>query len=70
MIHLNKRKLEIAQIRAGSSDKTTGEKAGLSQQSINLIKHGRPCRIETAYAIAKALEVDPIEIMEERYYEN
>lgn len=65
MIKLNKRKLEIAQLRAGANDRTTGEKAGVTQQSINLIKHGRPCRIKTAHAIAAALNVDPLEIMED-----
>ncbi len=41
------------------------KKSGLSRQTISCIKQGKRCREETAKKIAKALDVDVTEILED-----
>lgn len=52
-------------MRQDMTQKQLAEKAGVSRVTINGVKSGKGCSAETAKKIAKALDVDVTEILED-----
>lgn len=63
MLFLDETKIEIAQARKGFSNTDLVSKTGLSPGTINNIKNGKHCKPETLHSIAKALDVDPKDLI-------
>ena len=63
MLRLDETKIEIAQARKGISNWDLVKITGLSQVTINNIKNGKRCKPENAHSIAKALDVDPEDLI-------
>lgn len=64
MLFLDETKIEIAQARKGFSNTDLVSKTGLSPGTINSIKKGKHCKPETLHSIAKALDVDPKDLIQ------
>lgn len=63
MLTLDETKIEIAQARKGISNMDLVKITGLSQVTINNIKNGKRCKPENVHSIAKALDVDPKDLI-------
>lgn len=63
MLILNSNNLEIAQARENVSLKCLAERTGLCFGTLRNAKLGKPCKPETVHSIAKALNVDPAELV-------
>lgn len=63
MLTLDETKIEIAQARKGISNLDLVKLTGLSQVTINNIKNGKRCKPENVHSIAKALDVDPKDLI-------
>lgn len=63
MITLDDTKIEIAQARKGISNSDLAKITGLSQGTISNIKNGKRCKPENVHSIAKALDVDPEDLI-------
>ena len=63
MLILDETKIEIAQARKGISNSDLVSKTGLNPGTINSIKKEKRCKPETLHSIAKALGVDPKELI-------
>lgn len=63
MLRLDETKIEIAQARKGISNWDLVKITGLSQVTINNIKNGKRCKPENVHNIAKALDVDPEDLI-------
>ncbi len=63
MLTLDETKIEIAQARKGISNLDLVKITGLSQVTINNIKNGKRCKPENVHSIAKALDVDPKDLI-------
>lgn len=63
MLTLDETKIEIAQARKGISNTDLVKITGLSQVTINNIKNGKHCKPENVHSIAKALDVDPKDLI-------
>ena len=65
MLFLSDDKIELAQARKGLSQTDLAKLSGLSSLTINSVKKGHPCKPETLHKLAKALDVDPSELLQE-----
>lgn len=63
-VRLDDIKLYIAMSRSGLNTGEIAEKAGISRNTLSLIKNGKICTPQTAQKIATALEVDVTELIE------
>lgn len=63
MLILDETKIEIAQARKGISNSDLVSKTGLNPGTINSIKKGKRCKPENLHSIAKALDVDPKDLI-------
>lgn len=63
MLTLDETKIEIAQARKGISNLDLVKLTGLSPVTINNIKNGKRCKPENVHSIAKALDVDPEDLI-------
>lgn len=63
MLTLDETKIEIAQARKGISNLDLVKITGLSQVTINNIKNGKRCKPKNVHSIAKALDVDPKDLI-------
>lgn len=63
-MRMNKLKLSYAMLKAGvDSSKRLAELAGISVNTISRILNGGSAKVATVRKIAKALNVDPIELL-------
>lgn len=60
---IDSKKLGLAMVRAGCAFKELAEAAGVSRATLSYINCGKSCRPATLGRIAKALGVDPTEII-------
>lgn len=63
MLRLDETKIEIAQARKGISNLDLVKLTGLSRVTINNIKKGKHCKPENVHSVAKALDVDPKDLI-------
>ena len=61
---LNKTKIQLKMAKLGINQQELAERAEASRQTISCVMNGRACRPELLGRIAKALEVEPEEIIE------
>ena len=66
MLHLDETKIELAQARKGLSQKELIEKSGIAINTLQSIFSGKGCKPETVHKLAKALGVDPAELLKEK----
>ena len=65
MYRISKSKLSVAMLNAGvESSKKLAELAGVSANTVSRFNNGGSTKFPTIQAIAKALGVDPVEIIE------
>ena len=64
-MQIDPKKLQLAMARNCISIKNLAEKSGITTQTIIKVQCGRKVRPETAGLLAKALGVDPSEIIKE-----
>ncbi|MBR4027657.1 MAG: helix-turn-helix transcriptional regulator [Lachnospiraceae bacterium] len=62
---LDKKKVQLRMAKLGLNQSQFAERAEISRQTISYVMNGRRCRPELLGKIAKALEVDPVEIIED-----
>lgn len=66
MYKINRNKLKLAMLAAGiGSAKQLGELAGVSTNTLSRINNACSAKIPTIQALANALKVDPIDLIEE-----
>lgn len=63
-MRLNRIKIQLLMAKACSSQAALADKAEISRQTLSAVMNGRNCRPELLGRIAKALEVEPEEIIE------
>lgn len=63
MLVLDSTNIEIAQASNGIKNMDLVSKTGLCLQTILRIKRGKPCKPETVHSIAKALNMDPADLV-------
>lgn len=63
-MRINRFKLTMELMRQDMTQKQLAEKAGVSRVTVNGIKSGRSCSDEVGKKIARALGVDPEEIVD------
>lgn len=61
----NKKALQLAMARACAGRKEISERAGMSEMTVKNVLDGRSVRPATLGKVARALGVDPLEIMEQ-----
>lgn len=61
----NKKALQLAMARACVGRKEISEKAGMPEMTVKNVLDGRSVRPATLGKVARALGVDPLEIMEQ-----
>lgn len=64
-MRIDRRKLIITMLDNNINQKQLAELTGVSRATINNVKNGRSCSDATAHKIAKALNVDVTEIIEQ-----
>lgn len=65
MLRVDKTKIEILQARKGLSVGKLITISGLTEKTIQNMKHGKPCKPLSVHKLAKALGVDVTEIIKE-----
>ncbi len=70
-MRLDEIKLAIAMARNGFNLTKLAQKSGVSRQTLSMIKAGKRCRVDIAVKIAKALNCDVRELLEDSpsYYD-
>lgn len=63
-MRLNRKKVQLLMAELEINQQTLALKAGISRQTISAVMNGRNCRPELLGRIAKALEVEPEDIIE------
>lgn len=63
-MRLNRTKIQLLMAKRLISQAALADNAGVSRQSMSAVMNGRNCRPELLGKIAKALEVEPEEIIE------
>lgn len=63
-MRLNRTKIQLLMAKACTTQGALADKAGISRQTLSAVMNGRSCRPELLGRIAKALEVEPEEIIE------
>lgn len=63
-MRLNTRKIQLIMAKACINQASLAGRAGISRQTMSAVMNGRNCRPELLGKIAKALEVEPEEIIE------
>ncbi|MEW4415132.1 helix-turn-helix transcriptional regulator [Clostridium sp. AN503] len=63
-MRLNTRKIQLLMAKACINQASLAGLAGISRQTMSAVMNGRNCRPELLGKIAKALEVEPEEIIE------
>ncbi len=64
-MRVDRKKLVCAMMDADLNTKQLAEKAGVSRATTCSIKNGKSCNYDTAVKLAKALEVDVTELIEQ-----
>lgn len=65
-MHVSKTKTGLAMLRAGIGEqKVLAEKAGLHPNTVSNIMRGASAKAETVGKLAKALNIDPAELIEQ-----
>lgn len=62
---LSKIKVQLRMAKLGFNQPQLAQKAGVSRQTLSCVMNGRECRPELFGRIAKALDVEPEEIIED-----
>ena len=60
---INKRKVQLRMAKLGINQPQLAERAGTTKQTITNLMKGKGCKPETFGRIAKALEVEPEDII-------
>ena len=63
MLNLDKRKILLSMARVGIGRQELLEAAGVSSRTFDDVMAGRPVRPKTVWKVAKALKVDPEELV-------
>lgn len=63
-MRLNRTKIQLLMAKSCIVQGALADKAGISRQTLSAVMNGRSCRPELLGRIAKALEVEPEEIIE------
>lgn len=63
-MRLDKMKISLLMADFGINQKQLAGKAGVSRQTLSAVMNGRSCRPELLGKLAKALKVEPKEIVE------
>lgn len=63
-MRLNRTKIQLLMAKGCIVQGALADKAGISRQTLSAVMNGRSCRPELLGRIAKALEVEPEEIIE------
>lgn len=63
-MRLSRTKIQLLMAKACTTQGTLADKAGISRQTLSAVMNGRSCRPELLGRIARALEVEPEEIIE------
>lgn len=63
-MRLDKRKIQLIMAKLEIGQQTLADKAGISRQTLSAVINGRNCRPKLLGKIAKALNVEPEEIIE------
>lgn len=61
---ISRTKIELLQAEQGMSSKELAERAGMCRQNVSIIKTRGTCTPVTAAKLARALGVDPAELIE------
>lgn len=64
-MRIDRKKLMCLMLDKNLNQKELGEAAGLTRNTICAVKNGKSCNHDTASKIAKALNIDVTEIIEE-----
>ena len=64
-MRLDKKKVQLRMAKLGFNQAAVAERAGISRQTLSYVMNGRNCKPEMLGKIAKALEVEPEEIIED-----
>lgn len=63
---INKTKMATCMLRRGfSTQKELAKKSGLNENTVSNLMRGLPGKLETVGRLAKALGIDPVEILED-----
>lgn len=63
-MRLDKRRIQLIMAKLEIGQQSLADKAGISRQTLSAVINGRSCRPELLGKIAKALNVEPEEIIE------
>lgn len=63
-MRLNRTKIQLLMAKACITQGALADRAGISRQTLSAVMNGRSCRPELLGRIARALEVEPEEIIE------
>lgn len=63
-MRISKEKIELLQAQKGIAQAKLAELSGISRQNLSTVKLRGTCRPETAGKLARALGVDPADIIE------